>query len=189
MLRRLFLLASVLALAACQTAQLDSDYDPSRDFSSLQSWDWREPAVQYRPEDPRLNSDLTAQRVREAVGQQLEQRGLRQAAAPQQADFQVQIFLIVDDRQQQVATYYGGGYYGGGYWGGMWGYPGHTEVRTLDYQVGTLQLDFLDRDGRLIWRGSAAQIQRQRQKSPDERSRDIHDTVAQILSQYPPRRH
>ncbi|SDT17230.1 DUF4136 domain-containing protein [Pseudomonas oryzae] len=186
MLHRLLFVAALLALPACQTVQLDSDYDPNRNFTSLQSWAWQEPAVQYRPNDPRLSSDLTAQRLREAVGQQLEQRGLRQAASAAAADFLVQAFLIVDQRQQQVATYYGG-YYGGGYWGGMWGYPGHTEVRTLDYQVGTLQLDFLDRDGRLIWRGSAAQILRSGQKSPAERSRAIHDSVAKILAQYPPR--
>ena len=187
MLRHLFLLTALLALAACQTTQVDSDYDPNRDFATLQSWAWQEPAVQYRPDDPRLSSDLTAQRVREAVGQQLEQRGLREASSPEAANFRVQAFFIVDNRQQQVATYYGGGYYGGGYWGGMWGYPGYTEVRTLDYQVGTLQLDFLDRDGKLIWRGSAAQILRHGQKSPAERSQSIHETVAKILAQYPPR--
>ncbi|MNO07002.1 hypothetical protein D3C81_2290310 [compost metagenome] len=70
----------------------------------------------------------------------------------------------------------------------MWGYPGYTEVRTLDYQLGTLQLDFLDRDGKLIWRGSAAQILRKGQKEPAERTRAIHETVAKILAQYPPPR-
>lgn len=188
MLRRLLLLASLLVLTACQTTQIDSDYDPKRDFATLQSWVWQEPAVQYRPDDPRINSDLTGQRVREVVAEQLEQRGLREAASSAAADFRVQAFLIVDQRQQQVATYYGGGYYGGGYWGGMGGYPGYTEVRTLDYQVGTLQLDFLDRDGKLIWRGSAAQILRRGQKAPAERTRAIHETVAKILAQYPPRR-
>ena len=188
MFRRLLLLTALLALAACQGPQIDSDYDPQRDFAALQSWAWQEPAVQYRPNDPRLKSDLTEQRLRAAVTQQLEQRCLRQAGAGAAADIRVQAFLIVDDRQQQIATYYGGGYYGGGYWGGMWGYPGYTEVRTLDYQVGTLQLDFLDRDGKLVWRGSAAQILRGNQRTPLERARAIHETVAKILAQYPPRR-
>lgn len=187
MLRHLYLIAALLALAACQTVRLDSDFDPHRDYASLQSWAWQEPAVRYSPDDPRLSSDLTAQRVREAVAQQLEQRGLRQAADPAAADFHVQAFMIVDRRQEQVATAYaGGGYWGRGYWGGMWGYP-YTEVRTYDYQVGTLQLDFIDRDGRLIWRGSAEQVLRRGQRSPAERSSEIHDTVAKILAQYPPR--
>ncbi|MBV2133869.1 DUF4136 domain-containing protein [Pseudomonas sp. MAP12] len=183
MLRRLCLLAILLGLAACQSIQVDSDYDPHRDFAALQSWAWQEPAVQYRPDDPRVRSDLTEQRLREAIAQQLEQHGLRQAAPGTPADIRVQAFLIVDNRQQQVSTYYGGGY-----WGGMWGYPGYTEVRTLDYQVGTLQLDFLDHDGRLIWRGSAAQMLRRNPGSPQERAIAINKTVAKILARYPPQR-
>lgn len=187
MLRHLYVIAALLALAACQSVRLDNDFDPHRDYARLQSWAWQEPAVQYRPEDPRLSSDLTAQRVREAIAQQLEQRGLRQAAEGAPADFHVQAFLIVDRRQEQVATAYGGGYWGRGYWAGMWGYPSYTEVRTYDYQVGTLQLDFLDPNGQLIWRGSAEQVLRRGQRSPAERSSEIHDTVAKILTQYPPR--
>jgi hypothetical protein len=58
----------------------------------------------------------------------------------------------------------------------------------LSYQVGTLQLDFLDRDGRLIWRGSGAQLVRRNPGSPQERAAAIHETVAKILTQYPPQR-
>ena len=187
MFRRLLLLASLLALAACQSAQIDSDYDPNRDFAALQTWAWQEPAVQYRPDDPRIRSDLTEQRLREAIAQQLDQRGLRQAASGAPADIRVQAFLIVDNRQQQVSTYYGGGYYGGGYWGGMWGYPGYTEVRTLDYQVSTLQIDFRDHADKLIWRGSAAQMVPRAPGNPAERATAINDTVARILAHYPPR--
>ncbi len=187
MFRRTLLLAVLLGLAACQSIQVDSDYDPNRDFAALQTWNWQEPAVQYRPNDPRLTSDLTEQRVRAAVAQQLEQRGLRQSALGATADFRVQAFLIVDTRQQQVATYYGSDLMTDHH-GRLWASPGFTEVRTLDYQVGTLQLDFLDQDGKLIWRGSGAQTVRRNPGSPQERSAAIHETVAKILEQYPPRR-
>lgn len=186
MFRRLLLIASLLALAACQSAQLDSDYDPNRDFAALQTWSWQEPAVQYRPDDPRLRSDLTEQRLRQAVAAQLEQRGLRQAAANAAADIRVQAFLMVENRQQQMATYYGSDMMSDR-WGGHWASPGYTEVRTLDYQVGTLQLDFLDRDGKLVWRGSAAQIVPRHAGSPQERAAAMQQTVAKILAQYPPR--
>lgn len=188
MLHRLALLVVLLGLAACQSMQLDSDYDPNRDFAALQTWSWQEPAMQYRPDDPRIKSDLTEQRVRAAVAQQLEQRGLRQAAPGAPSDLRVQAFLIVDERQQQIATYYGGDLMSDRT-GRLWASPGYTEVRTLDYRVGTLQLDFLDRDGTLVWRGSAAQPVRRTPGSPQERAAAIHDTVAKILGQYPPRRH
>lgn len=186
MFRRLFLLAALLGLVACQSIRVDSDYDPHLDFAALQTWNWQEPAVQYRPNDPRLMSGLTEQRLIQAVTQQLEQRGLRQAAPGAPADFGVQAFLVVDTRQQQIATYYGGDLMSDRA-GRLWASPGFTEVRTLDYQVGTLQLDFLDRHGKLIWRGSAEQIVPRNPGSPQERAAAIHDTVAKILTQYPPR--
>lgn len=183
----LLLLPLMLLLSACQTAQLQRDFDPSRDFAAYRSWSWQEPGVQYKPDDPRLNSDLTGQRIRSAVSEQLEQRGLRAAAANTVSDLKVHVWLIVDNRQQQVSTQVGGGWgdpWGGGFWGG----PSHIETRTLDYQVGTLQIDLLDgKDGKLVWRGSAEHVLRNRQPSPSEREASIRSTVNKVLSQYPPR--
>ena len=78
----LLLLPLLLLLSACQTPRLERDFDPSRDFAAYRSWSWQEPAVQFKPNDPRINSDLTSQRIRAAVSEQLEQRGLRAATAP-----------------------------------------------------------------------------------------------------------
>ena len=182
----LLLLPLLLILSACQTPQLERDFDPSRDFAAYHSWSWQEPGVQYKPDDPRINSDLTSQRIRSAVSEQLEQRGLRSAAANTAGDLKVQVWMIVDNRQQQVSTHFGGGWgdpWGGGFWGG----PSYVATRTLDYQVGTLQIDLLDgKDGKLVWRGSAEQVLRSRQPSPSEREASIRSTVAEVLSQYPP---
>ena len=182
----LLLLPLLLILSACQTPQLERDFDPSRDFAAYRSWSWQEPGVQYKPDDPRINSDLTGQRIRSAVSEQLEQRGLREAAANSAGDLKVQVWMIVDNRQQQVSTQMGGSWgnpWGGGFWGG----PSYVETRTLDYQVGTLQIDLLDgKDGKLVWRGSAEQVLRSRQPSPSEREASIRSTVAEVLSLYTP---
>ena len=98
----LLLLPLLLILSACQSTQLQRDFDPSRDFAAYRSWSWQEPAVQYKPDDPRLKSDLTDQRIRTAISQQLDQRGLRPAAANAPGDLKVQVWMIVDNRQQQV---------------------------------------------------------------------------------------
>ena len=183
----LLLLPLLLVLSACQTSKLERDFDPSRDFVAYRSWSWQEPAVQYKPDDPRIKSDLTDRRIRSAVSDQLDQRGLRPAAANSAGDLKVQVWMIVDNRQQQVSTQVGGGWgepWGGGFWGG----PSYVETRTLDYQVSTLQIDLLDgKDGKLVWRGSAEQVLRSRQPSPSEREASIRSTVAEVLSQYPPR--
>lgn len=186
MLSRLLLVPTLLLLAACQSPQLERDYDASRDFALYRNWSWQEPALQYRPDDPRIKSDLTEQRIRESVSEQLDQRGLRAAPAGTASDLKVQAWLIVDQRQDQVNTSYGG--YWGGYWGnGYWGGPAYTETRTVDYKVGTVQIDLFDgKDGKLVWRGSAEQTLRRAQTDPAERDAAIRDTVTRVLSQYPP---
>ena len=187
MLRRLAVLPLALLLAACQTPRVNHDFDASRDFAAYRNWAWKEPAVQYRPDDPRVRSDLTEQRIRQAVSSQLDQRGLRPAAAGGRADVTVQAYLIVDNRQQQVTTNYGGGW-GGGYWGPYWATPAMNETRSIDYKVATLQLDMLDgRDGKLVWRGSTEQLVNDSAVSPSERNSVIQKAVSDILSTYPPR--
>ncbi|NWB30750.1 DUF4136 domain-containing protein [Pseudomonas gingeri] len=187
MFRRLALVAFAVLLSACETTQVNHDFDASRDFAAYRSWSWKEPALQYRPDDPRIKSDLTEQRIRQAVSEQLDQRGLRPTPAGGKADVKVQAYLIVDNRQQQISTNYGGGW--GGPWrgGGFWGGPGYSETRNVDYQVATIQVDLLDgKDGKLVWRGSAEQVVNET-PTPAERSAAINKTVAQVMANYPPR--
>jgi hypothetical protein len=172
MFRRLALLAVAVLLSACAANQVNHDFDASRDFAAYHSWSWKEPALQYRPDDPRIKSDLT------------EQRGLRQAGA--KGDVSVQAYLIVEDRQQQVTTNYGGGW---GYpWYGYYGAPMYNETRLVSYKVATIQIDLLDgKDGKLVWRGSDEQML-SRTPNPTDRSNAIHETVTRILANYPPHR-
>lgn len=185
MFRRLLLVSFAALLTACSSHNVQQDYDASRDFAAYRNWAWQEPGLQYRPDDPRIKSDLTEQRIRQAVSEQLDRRGLRPAPPGTRADLNVRTYLIVEQRQQQVTTNYGGGW--GGYWGGYWGGPMYNETRSVDYKVATIQVDLLDgRDGKLVWRGSAEQIMNNYPPSPQERNEAIQKTVAQVLGNYPP---
>jgi len=187
MFRGLVVLSLALLLGACQTSQVNRDFDASRDFGGYRSWSWKEPGVQYQPDDPRIKSDLTEQRIRQSLGEQLDQRGLRMAQPGSNADLKIQTWLIVENRQQLVSTNYGGGW--GSPWGGYgyWGGPMNTETRSVDYKVTTLQVDMYDgKDGKLVWRGSTEQILSERSANPDARNTVIRQTVAKILEQYPP---
>jgi hypothetical protein len=180
---RFILLSALLLLAACQSPSVDHDFDPSRDFAGYRSWQWLEPAVQYRPDDPRLKSDITEQRVRQAVASQLDQRGLRPATGGA-ADLKVQVWLIVDERQQAFTTSHGG--YWGDPWHGYWGSPMFNDTRIVQYQVRTLQIDLFDgRDGKLVWRGSTEQTLPAR-ATPAQRNQTIQRNAAEALSTYPP---
>jgi hypothetical protein len=185
MFRRLVLLVVAALLSACAANQVNHDFDASRDFAAYRSWTWKEPALQYRPDDPRIKSDLTEQRVRQAVADQLDQRGLRPAAPGAKGDLNVQAYLIVEERQQQVTTNYGGGW---GYpWHGYYGAPMYNETRNVSYKVATLQIDLLDgKDGKLVWRGSDEQML-SRTPNPTDRRDAIWQTVTRILANYPPR--
>ncbi len=108
MLRRLVLLSFALVLAACSSTNVQQDFDASRDFAAYRSWAWQEPGLQYRPDDPRIKSDLTEQRIRTAVAEQLDQRGLRPVQGGARPDLTVRTYLIVEQRQQQITTNYGG---------------------------------------------------------------------------------
>lgn len=185
MFRRLALLAFAVLLSACATNQANYDFDTSRDFAAYRSWSWKDPALQYRPDDPRIKSDLTEQRIRQAVADQLDQRGLRQAPVGTRGDVQVQTYLIVEDRQEQVTTLYGGDR--SGPWNGYWGGPIYNETRTIGYKVATLQIDLLDgKDGKLVWRGSDERLL-SNSPNPTDRSTAVREVVGRLLSNYPPR--
>lgn len=195
MVRCIALLGLALLLSACESMQVTNDFNPAVDFAQFRTWAWKDPAVQYQPNNPMLKSDLTEQRIIQAVGSQLDQRGLRPVATGAKPDLWVQTYLIVANRQEQVVTNYGyGGPWGGpwgGYWGGPWeGYWGpaaYNETRNVVYQVGTLQIDLTDaKDGRLVWRGSAEKILNN-SPTPQERSAAIREAVTKILSHYPPK--
>ncbi|UVE17201.1 DUF4136 domain-containing protein [Pseudomonas sp. LS44] len=182
---RLLVLSFVLLLSGCESVQLSRDYDSARDFGAYRSFTWKQPALLYTPDDPRIKSDLTEQRIRQATEQQLDQRGVRVAPTGGRGDLLVQTALIVEQQQNQVSTSYGG--YWGGYWNGYWGGPAVTETRNVTYKVATLQIDLYDaKDGKLVWRGSGEQIMRSAPPSPQEREAAIRETIGKILTQYPP---
>ena len=117
----------------------------------------------------------------------MDQRGLRPATTGTKGDLKVQAYLIVENRQQQVTTSYGGGGAWGRPWNGYWGGPMYNETRNVTYKVATIQIDLLDgKDGKLVWRGSDEQML-SRTPEPADRSAAIRVTVGRILANYPPR--
>ena len=186
MLPRLLLVASLLLLGACQSIQTDYDYNTRFDFSRPLSWQWRQPAVSYTPDDPRYHGSLNEQRILAAVEDGLLQRGLRPAAAGQRADLQAQVFNIIDQRQQMMTTYYGGEMIATRH--GYISTPLYADTHNLYYNLVTLQIDLYDASGALVWRGSGVQQMPNGPLEPAEREQLIRQTVSKILEGYPPRR-
>ncbi len=176
---RYLLLLSLLALSACQSNTLiELDYLPGRDYHAVQTWQWAEPAVQFVPNSAAHKSDLDAQRLRNAINEQLAQQGLKNSATPQ---LQVRAWLITEDHQQRTQIMQSD------YWGGIWGPSMRAETYDTTYTTQKLQIDILDASSQqLIWRGSDNWIQPQQRTSPTARDIKLREHVYKILQHFPP---
>lgn len=179
MMIRYLLLISMLVLSACQSNRLvELDYQPERDYYSLQSWQWAESAIQFVPDSDEHKSDLDAERVRTAISEQLTQQGFQYK---DNAQLQVRAWLITEVQQQRTQVMQSD------YWGGIWGPSLRSESYDTTYTTQKLQIDLLDASNQqLIWRGSDNWILPQRRISPTARDTKLRQQVQQILQHFPP---
>lgn len=172
-MRRLLPLLALLAAAGCGTPPLtvESDYDPSTDFSKYKTWNWMAGG--------KADVDsMTEQRIRTAVEAELPNRGL--AKAGEGADLGVTIQISIQHKIKQSRASVGVGY--------GWG-PAHIGVSgspSKSYDEGTLILDLVDvKTKTLIWRGTAVGTVH-KDYAPEERQERIRNAVHHLLRDYPP---
>lgn len=182
--RILHSLILTLLLAGCQNIPLEElDFDRQKDFSRWHSWQWSDPDISFATSA--MESDLDRERIRQAISEQLQQRGLKPSAQP---DFKVRAWLSLENRVEEHRSH--AGFYGG-YWGNPWGYyyaaPVWTENQNLNHRVFILQLDFLDaQTGKLAWRASEKWSASGSITRPQKRAAEIHKTVMRLLEHFPP---
>lgn len=178
---RFLLLGLLLLVGSCQSPTIHEDYNPQKDYSHYHSWRWHASPLKFRPaDDPRIQGDLTEQRIRQAVEQQLLQQGLTQTTP---ADLQVQVWVLVDVRQEQIVSQRS-------WWPGWghWGHGAQLESRVEDFRTRTLQIDFYDsQTDKLVWRGRRTQRLTEQPLSPEQRQQQLQQLVRDIISHYPPR--
>jgi hypothetical protein len=174
------LLLGAVVAGGCSSMQISSDYDPSVDFSRLQSYGWMPDS---RPDtgNPRLDSSLLDARVRRAVDIQLAARG-HSEVSPDEADFLVSYHVGLESKLD-VDTFYDSYGYG---WGRGYG-PMMYDTVVREYEQGTLLLDFVDPKTRnLVWRGSAS-AEITTGGTPEKRQERVDKAVARMLERFPPR--
>ena len=174
----LLLLVPMLALAACSTAHVSSDYDHSARFSSFHSF-----ALMMRPH-PGAKNPLVVQRTYDAIQAELTRKGFVYVEDPAQADFAVDFTIGASDRLD-VRSYPGGAF--GGPFGGPWmnaGWGNNIDVRQ--YQEGTLSIDVFDIRGRkAIWHGTG---KKELSQSDLEHTQTlIGEAVSAVLADFPPK--
>lgn len=167
------LAAAVLALAACSSFTVDTNYDPAASFEGLRTYAWREPGRESG--DP-----LTMKLVRDAADAELALRGYQGASG--NPDFTIGQFVVV---RQKVDVQYMDDYWGYSYRAGSRGWS-TTYVTT--YDEGSIVLDVANgTSGEPMWRGSATGIV-DTGATPEERQQRIREAVAGILAEFPPKK-
>jgi hypothetical protein len=167
-----------LLLAACSGIRVNADFDPTTDWSALETYGWLSDA---RPpgDDPRLDDPLLDARIRRAVENALDGRGFR-AAGPETPDFWIAFHVGIERRVDVDRIYRSYGRVG-------WRGGGYADTVVREYEEGTLLIDVLrPGSGELLWRGSA-QARLREQPSPEAREKRVREVVEKILRQFPPK--
>lgn len=194
LLRRSWLLAVCLALAACGAAapRVSYDYDPAADFAGFKQFAWAEPVSPRRGGDPLADNSLLDDRIKSVIEHQLLLKGIRRADGPG-ADFRVAFQITL--RRQRVsipaADPYGPFYpYGMGF--GYGRYPGYYGAWNMpgayweEYETRGLIVDFLHpATAKQLWRGildDALDLS----NGPAEQKYQLDGKVQYLFRNFPP---
>jgi hypothetical protein len=170
-------------LWGCQSIQVNQDYDMSKDFSSLKTYEWQ---TKTQPEtgDIRVDNSLLDARIRSAINDSLSKRGY-QRITQGKPDFYVaykyQIRRKIGSDDVRMGVGFGLGSRGS--FGGV----GVSSGRDIsEYDEGVLVIDLKDASsGDLMWRGTGTAVVKQQSK-PEEITKGVNEAVEKILSQFPP---
>ncbi len=182
--------ALVMCVTACSSNQrADVDWNEGYDFSQVKTYRFidREKLRSMTP----LTSDITRNRIENAIEKTLQAKGFSYEPEVGRADALVSYHVTTKDKQD-IRTYntgvrhcWGCGW-GRGMGRGMGVMIGTTETRVRDYTEGTLIIDILDpKTNESVWRGFlSARITDF--KNQQDRIDAIYHAVRTILAQYPP---
>ena len=163
-------LAIVLFSIPAMADDVVTDFDHSANFSQFHTYSWGH----LHATDP-----LFEQRVREAVDQALQAKGLREVEAG--GDLTVTA-VAVKRNKTEYETFYGG-------LGPRWGWHGWgtgMATTTIDrIPVGTLVVDLYDTNSEhLVWRGEAHD---QLSDQPEKDTKKLNKSVDKLIEKFPPR--
>ena len=175
---------AVLALAACATLRVGSDYSRTANFAAYHTFAWMPPHKGYYSE---ASNPLVVQRTHDAIQQALTAKGYRRVSDPAEADFVVD-FTIGSRERTDIYSYpapYGGPWIREGpYW---WGAPFWGSTIDVDqYRQGTISIDLFDgRTHRPVWHGWARK--RLTRADIEHSQSSIREAVEAILARFPPK--
>ena len=163
---------AMIAMLGCSPIQVTRDFDSETDFSQYGTYRWVK-QDQNVPPARRAEHSLFEKRVKSAVDAELAARGYRKTDTGK-PDFLVAWYIGAEDKVN--VERYGYRYGPRGRWYG-------TNVHVHHYKEGTLIIDFVDPDEKLlVWRGTAVGSMRYFTKG----EREVQSSVHEMLKEFPP---
>jgi len=192
--RSITLAMAALLLTACASGPPRPvvDYKPDYDFSDVRQIGFYSDSGEVVGENPLLVSDMQRERIREALRQALEGRGIEVVEDPAEADLLLSWHLLTEqktDVQTWRSPSFGYGIHYGryNYYAGYscWGcFHPHTEVTVREYTQGTFIVDLIDPAlDRSVWR---AVTESRLKARPSENQRDYDEAADAIFASFPP---
>ncbi len=177
---RFFVAVSSLALSACSTVKVSTDYDRLTTFDGYKTYAWAP-----RPKTQTVvNVGLDAE-VRTAVDQGLGAKGLKKTDGKRPDVFVIYHFTGpgMDEKHYTDWGFAPGGGPGDGNYGG-WAVKAQTDAAIDKAKPGALVLDFVDaRRRNLVWRSVAPQVIEGAKGDDSQRTKGA---VKAMLAGYPP---
>ena len=181
--RLVIILTVLIVVIGCSGIQVSQDYDLSRDFSGLKTYDWQS-GTQQKTGDVRVDNPLLDARIRKAVARSLLEKGY-QRIVHGTPDFYVayQYSIRSKIRSDSVRT---GAVFGVGSYGRHGGFDVSTGSDIREYDEGMLVIDIIGAgSGDLMWRGTSTGYVSQH-SAPEKTTKNVNETVEKILAQFPP---
>ena len=181
---RLLVFATLIIFQACSSVNITSDWDREANFDNYKTF-----KILPRDEaNKAIINDFDWKRFQESITEEMNARGYTYQA--ENADLDVGIHILLEDKSdiRAYTDYYGtygyGGYgwgYGYGPYGGIGGAT--TTVTQYDYTQGTLILNIMDaKEKQLLYQGIAVGTVKE---GNVDREKRIHKVMAQVFAPYP----
>ena len=174
---QLCVIVSSLALAACSTVKVSTDYDRLTTFEKYKTYAWAaEPKTQTT-----ANAALDAE-LRAAVDQELATKGLKKAEG-KKAELYA-IYHFTSATKSDTKHYTDWGQPGSGYYNG-WAVTTQTGAAIDHAKPGALVLDFVDaRRQQIVWRSVVPQVIEPPKGDDPQR---VKGSVKAMLAGFPPK--
>ena len=175
---------AVIAVLACSSTRVQTDFDHQADFSAYSTFAWYDDAESEKsPTDG--PSQIIDGRIRRAVAENLQAKGFSQTELGE-SDLLVTYYTSLNSQMRFHTS--GWGYGHGWGWGPNWrfGYafwPGWSTTTVHTYHEGTVIIDIIDRGkNQLVWRGVSTRALGKKSHSDEK----IYQSMTRVFLDFPP---